>query len=107
MINTRPNIGDSVDQIPTPSLLIDVPAMDHNFSVISQTYAGKVCKMRQHAKNIKSPVVMQRQIDAGGTLNGVCAAKVAEAEVMVEGGIRDVLVTVSYTHLTLPTSDLV
>ena len=97
MINTRPNIGDSVDQIPTPSLLIDVPAMDHNFSVISQTYAGKVCKMRQHAKNIKSPVVMQRQIDAGGTLNGVCAAKVAEAEVMVEGGIRDILVTSEVT----------
>ena len=93
MNNIRPNIGDPLIELSTPSLLIDVPAMDHNFEVIAQTYAGKICKMRQHAKNIKSPIIMQRQIDAGGTLNGVCTAKVAEAEVMVEGGIRDILVT--------------
>ena len=93
MSNTRPNIGDTLGELSTPRLLIDVPAMDHNFNVIAKTYAGKVCKMRQHAKNIKSPLIMQRQIDAGGTLNGVCAAKVTEAEVMVEGGIRDILVT--------------
>ena len=49
--------------------------------------------MRQHAKNIKCPDILWRQIEIGGTLNGVCAAKVSEAEVMVEGGIRDVLIT--------------
>ena len=49
--------------------------------------------MREHAKNIKSPVVAHKQMQAGGTVGGVCAAKVSEAEVMVEGGIHDVLIT--------------
>jgi D-serine deaminase-like pyridoxal phosphate-dependent protein len=33
------------------------------------------------------------QIRAGGTNDGVCAAKTAEAEVMVDGGINDILIT--------------
>jgi 3-hydroxy-D-aspartate aldolase len=32
------------------------------------------------------------QMRAGGTVGGVCAAKVSEAEVMVEGGIHDILI---------------
>ena len=32
------------------------------------------------------------QMRAGGTVGGVCAAKVAEAEVMVEGGINDIFI---------------
>jgi len=89
----QPNIGTSIGEIETPSLIIDLEAMESNFSVISETYSDSACKMRQHAKNIKCPDILWRQIEIGGTLNGVCAAKVSEAEVMVEGGIRDVLVT--------------
>ncbi len=89
----QPNIGTSIADIETPSLIIDLEAMESNFSVIAETYATSTCKMRQHAKNIKCPDILWRQIEIGGTLNGVCAAKVSEAEVMVEAGIRDVLVT--------------
>ena len=89
----QPNIGTSINDLETPSLIIDLEAMESNFSVISETYADSTCKMRQHAKNIKCPDILWRQIEIGGTLNGVCAAKVSEAEVMVEGGIRDVLIT--------------
>ena len=89
----QPNTGTSIADIETPSLIIDLEAMESNFSVIAETYADSTCKMRQHAKNIKCPEILWRQIEIGGTLNGVCAAKVSEAEVMVEGGIRDVLVT--------------
>ena len=93
MLTGNLEIGARVEDIETPALVIDIEALDHNFSVVSEMYDGKVCKMRQHAKNIKSPVVLQRQIDAGGTLGGVCTAKIAEAEVMIQGGIKDVLVT--------------
>ena len=89
----RPNIGAAIDLIETPSLLIDLKLMESNFSVIAETYSNTTCKMRQHAKNIKCPDILWRQIEIGGTLNGVCTAKVSEAEVMVEGGIRDILVT--------------
>jgi 3-hydroxy-D-aspartate aldolase len=48
--------------------------------------------MRTHVKNLKTPVLAHMQMRAGGTVGGVCAAKVAEAEVMVEGGINDIFI---------------
>ena len=44
------------------------------------------------------------------TITTACAASanaVGEAKNMIENGIVDIVVAVSYTHLTLPTSDLV
>lgn len=93
MESYRPLIGTAVEELDTPCLLLDLDALESNFDIIAKTYAGTVCKMRQHGKNIKSPVVALKQIRAGGTMGGVCSAKVSEAEVMVEGGIKDVLIT--------------
>ena len=89
----RPRIGTPIAALETPCLLIDLDALEHNFRVVADIYGGTECKMRQHAKNIKTPLIAHQQIGAGGTVGGVCAAKVSEAEVMVEGGIKDVLIT--------------
>jgi len=89
----RPSAGTPVAELDTPCLLIDLDALEHNYRVIADTYRDTECKIRQHAKNIKTPIMLQMQIQAGGTVGGVCAAKVAEAEVMVEGGIDDILIT--------------
>ena len=72
---------------------MDLDALESNFALVARTYADTVCKMRQHAKNIKSPVIALKQIEAGGTMGGVCVGKVSEAEVMVEGGVGDILIT--------------
>ena len=93
MDSYRPLIGTAIQDLDTPCLLIDLDALEHNFSVIAETYRDTACKLREHTKNIKSPLVAHMQIRAGGTVGGVCAAKVAEAEVMVEGGIDDILIT--------------
>jgi 3-hydroxy-D-aspartate aldolase len=93
MDNYRPSIGTPVQQLDTPCFLIDLDALEHNFDVIADTYRDTICKMREHSKNIKSPIVARMQIRAGGTVGGVCAAKVSEAEIMVEGGIGDILIT--------------
>ena len=92
MDNYRPSPGTLISDIETPCLFIDMDAMESNFKVIDETYKDTVCKMRQHTKNTKSPRLAMMQINAGGTLNGVCTAKLSEAEVMVEGGITDVLI---------------
>jgi len=60
--------------------------------LVADTYRNTTCKMRAHIKNLKSPILAHMQIEAGGTVGGVCAAKIAEAEVMVEGGIDDILI---------------
>ena len=88
-----PAIGTQISELDTPALLVDLDALEHNFDHIAGLYSDSVCKMREHAKNIKTPAILHKQIEAGGTVGGVCAAKVAEAEVMVEGGIKDILIT--------------
>lgn len=88
----RPLPGTPMAELDTPCLIIDLDAMEHNMQHIADTYRHTVCKMRTHVKNLKTPVLAHMQIRAGGTVGGVCAAKVAEAEVMVEGGIHDILI---------------
>jgi D-serine deaminase-like pyridoxal phosphate-dependent protein len=88
----RPAIGTPIADLETPCLLVDLDAVEHNMQVVANTYRDTVCKMRSHVKNLKTPVLAHMQMQAGGTIDGVCAAKVAEAEVMVEGGITDVLI---------------
>ena len=88
----RPNIGTPIAELDTPCLLVDLDAVEHNFRHIANTYRDTACKMRTHVKNLKTPVLAHMQMRAGGTVGGVCAAKVSEAEVMVEGGIDDILI---------------
>ena len=88
----RPLPGTPIQELDTPCLLIDLDSLEHNFQVVADTYRDTEAKMRMHTKNVKSPLVAALQIRAGGTNGGVCTAKTAEAEVMVEGGIDDVLI---------------
>ena len=92
-MNYGADLGRKIEELTTPRLVIDMDELDHNFNVIADTYKDTECKMRQHAKNIKCPEILHHQINAGGTNGGVCAAKVSEAELMVEGGIDDILIT--------------
>ena len=77
-------IGTPIEELETPALLIDLAALEHNVGVIATHYAGKRIRLRPHGKNHKSPQVLAMQIAAGGTVGGVCAAKVSEAEVFAE-----------------------
>ena len=92
MENYRPAVGTSIEELDTPCLLIDMEALEHNYRFVAETYKDSQCKMRAHVKNTKSPIVAHLQIREGGTVGGVCTAKVAEAEVMTEGGIDDILI---------------
>ena len=89
----RPTPGTAMADLDTPCLVIDMDDLDHNMDVIADTYAGRSAKLRGHAKNHKTPAIAHRQIRRGGTVGGVCAAKVSEAEVMVHGGIPSVFIT--------------
>ncbi|MEC8856275.1 MAG: alanine racemase [Chloroflexota bacterium] len=89
----RPTPGTPMDDLDTPCLIIDMDDLDNNMDVIANTYARTSAKLRGHAKNHKTPAIAHRQIRRGGTVGGVCAAKVSEAEVMVHGGISSVFIT--------------
>ncbi len=89
----EPQPGTPIAQLDTPCLILDMDALDHNMDVIADYYGDRHSKLRGHSKNHKSPALALRQIQRGGTIGGVCAAKVAEAEVMVQGGVGSVFVT--------------
>ena len=82
-----------MSDLDTPCLVIDMDDLDNNMDVIANTYQGNGAKLRGHSKNHKTPAIAHRQIRRGGTVGGVCAAKVSEAEVMVHGGISSVFIT--------------
>jgi D-serine deaminase-like pyridoxal phosphate-dependent protein len=92
MDHYKPEIGTPVEQLDTPCLIVDMDAYESNLRVVAETYRDTSVKMRAHTKNLKSPFLAQMQIDMGGTVGGVCVAKVSEAEVMVENGITDILI---------------
>ena len=94
MIDSQtPLPGTPMQDLDTPCLVIDLDALDRNMDVIADYYRDRPSKLRGHSKNHKTPAIALRQIRRGGTIGGVCAAKVAEAEVMVHGGVPSVFIT--------------
>jgi D-serine deaminase-like pyridoxal phosphate-dependent protein len=82
--------GDRVEDIDTPALVVDLDAFERNLQTLNTSIAGRV-RVRAHAKTHKSPDIARIQVQAGAV--GVCCQKVTEAEALVAGGVRDVLVT--------------
>jgi len=83
-------IGRGWAEIDTPALLIDLPVMEQNLSRMADFFQGREAKLRPHAKTHKCPVIARKQIELGAI--GITCAKLEEAEVLVEGGIRDILI---------------
>jgi 3-hydroxy-D-aspartate aldolase len=84
-------IGMTLDEVDTPALVIDLDAFERNLRRLADRVAGSGVKMRPHAKTHKCPVIALKQVELGAV--GVCCQKVSEAEAMVYGGVKDVLVT--------------
>ena len=85
-------LGAPAATLETPALVIDLDALEHNIAVIANHYRDKRIRLRPHGKNHKSPEIFAMQRAAGGTVGGVCAAKVSEAEVFAAAGVDNVLI---------------
>src|SRR5277367_3863478 len=86
-----PTVGDPVETIDTPALLVDLDLVDANIGKLFALFASKKKSVRPHLKTVKCPEFAQMFLSAGAT--GVCVAKVSEAEVLVAAGIEDILIT--------------
>jgi D-serine deaminase-like pyridoxal phosphate-dependent protein len=84
-------VGMPFADVDTPALVIDLDAFERNLRRMADFVAKAGVRLRAHAKTHKSPVIAAKQMELGAV--GVCCQKVSEAEVMVEGGIGDVLVS--------------
>src|SRR5947209_3436626 len=75
----------------TPALIIDLDAFERNIAKMADFAKSSGIRVRPHAKTHKCPAIALRQIAAGAV--GQCVQKVGEAEVLVRGGVKDVLVS--------------
>ena len=85
-----PRIGLPLDQLDTPSLLLDRDACARNLRRMANFFVDRPASLRPHFKNHKCVTLARLQLEAGAV--GMTCAKLGEAEVLVEHGFRDVLV---------------
>jgi D-serine deaminase-like pyridoxal phosphate-dependent protein len=79
------------DEIPTPALVLDLPAFESNIATMTALASRGGKALRPHGKTHKCPEIARRLVTAGAV--GTCAAKLGEAEVFAAHGLRGLLVT--------------
>jgi D-serine deaminase-like pyridoxal phosphate-dependent protein len=84
-------VGQPVDAIDTPALVIDLDAMRRNLLRMAEFARKHNVRWRPHAKMHKSAVLAKLQLQAGAV--GVCVQKTAEAQALAGGGIRDIYIS--------------
>jgi D-serine deaminase-like pyridoxal phosphate-dependent protein len=84
-------VGQSVNAIDTPGLVVDLDAMKRNLVRMAEFARKHGVRWRPHAKMHKSVALAKLQMQAGAV--GVCVQKTSEAEAMVAGGIHDVYIS--------------
>ena len=80
-----------LEALHTPALVIDLDLFERNLATMQDFLDGQGLGLRAHTKMHKCPVIARKQMAQGAL--GVCAAKVSEAEIMVDAGVTDLLVT--------------
>ena len=84
-------IGSPIEDLDTPALMLDGPAMERNVRRMADFFRDRSCRLRPHFKNHKCTELARRQLDAGSAV-GITCAKLGEAEVLADAGFQDVLI---------------
>ncbi len=91
-------LGQSVAAIDTPTLVIDLDAMDRNLLAMQDFADARGIKLRPHAKMHKSAELALLQMQAGAV--GVCVQKVSETEALAAQGVNDIYISNVVTSLS-------
>lgn len=78
------------DVVSTPALVIDYNKLKQNIERMAKFAKDNGVVLRPHVKTHKCPEIARMQLEAGA--NGICVAKVAEAEVFAQNGFDDILI---------------
>jgi len=85
-----PYPGTAKAELDTPALCLDIAAVEANIRRMANLFKDTPVRLRPHSKTHKSPMLARMQLAAGAI--GITCAKVGEAEVMAQAGIRDILI---------------
>ena len=83
--------GQSVRELPTPCLVLDLDAMNRNVQRMAAFCQRHGVRLRPHAKTHKSADIGRVQMQAGAA--GICVQKTSEAEALIDRGASHVLIS--------------
>lgn len=85
--------GMTIDQVETPALIVDLTALENNIAALARRVEGNPngVTVTPHAKAHKSVDIARLQMAAGASR--MCCQNVAEAEALVTGGIKSILLS--------------
>lgn len=83
--------GITKEDLPSPALCVDRSLFDRNLRAMADYTKSAGIGIRAHCKIHKSVEITKRQVAAGSL--GACCATIAESELMVGAGIKNVLHT--------------
>ena len=78
-------------KLATPALVVDLDSFERNVARMVAHARKAGIGLRPHAKTHKSATIAKAQIAAGA--NGICCAKLGEAEALAAAGIESILLT--------------
>lgn len=80
----------TLESLDTPALLLDMDKLEANIAEMAWLAAAANLRLRPHTKIHECPDIARMQIEAGAC--GISTAKLAEAEIMADAGIDDIMV---------------
>lgn len=80
----------TISDLETPAVLIDLDRLDANLRKTAELAKKANVKLRPHIKTHKSKWIAKQQLRYGAS--GITVAKLGEAEVMADAGIEDILI---------------
>jgi D-serine deaminase-like pyridoxal phosphate-dependent protein len=90
---TPAKAGISKWELDTPALCVDLDKLERNIAKLQRVCAANKVGVRPHAKTHKCAAIGKLQMNAGAI--GLCAAKLSEAEALMEEGLDRMLMTTS------------
>jgi D-serine deaminase-like pyridoxal phosphate-dependent protein len=80
-----------IEELETPVPVIDLDRVEHNLMKMQDYCDSHGLRLRPHIKTHKMPALAHRQVELGA--RGITCQKLGEAEVMVDAGIDDILIS--------------
>ena len=77
-------------ELDTPCLIIDLEVLEKNIKRMGDYCKEHNLNLRPHIKTHKIPAIAKMQVESGAV--GITSAKVSEAEIMADAGIKDIMI---------------
>ncbi len=85
-------LGTPTDELDTPSLVVELDALEHNLNTVHTFFQQAPAKLRPMVSTHCCPTLAHKQLAAGGTVDGIAVMTLGQAEVFAAYGCRDITI---------------